>query len=101
MLKVSIVLALLAFAGCASKETITISANDVTLTYDCRNFQPQAKSQEQTLAIMERSIDVLKEALDKDDVALYRSLRAARELKDVRRMEELIVQYECAKRQGK
>jgi hypothetical protein len=101
MLKLPVILILVAFAGCVSKETVTISARDVTLTYDCRNFQPQAKTQDQTLAIMEKSVEVLNEALEKDDIALYRSLKIARQLKDVRRMEELIVQFECAKKQAK
>ncbi len=101
MLKLLVILLLLVFAGCASKETVTISARDIALTYDCHNFQPQAKNQDQTLPIMEKSVNVLNEAFEKDDIALYRSLKIARQLRDVRRMEELMVQFECAKKQAK
>lgn len=97
MIKFLTVIIALAFVGCAAKKerVVSISDGSNTLTYNCNNVQPQAKSQTDVLTVMMKSADVIIRAREEDDIALARSLKAARELKDIRRLEELIVADEC------
>ena len=89
-------LCLLIFAACTSHKTVTIASEGVALSYDCARFEPQAKSQEETFALMYKSIESMRRSREEDNIVLFHSLRAARELKDIRRLEELIVSDECA-----
>ena len=84
MLKLFVFVVLFSLVSCAcgrkatSSEEVTIVMGDVALKYDCQKFQPQVKTQDQNLALMGKSADVLYEAVDKEDVAFYRSLKIAR-----------------------
>jgi hypothetical protein len=91
------ILALSIFAACAARKEVTITDEGVTLKYDCSHFEPQVKTREETSAVMHKSIEFMERARSEDNVALFRSLRAARQLKDIRRLEELIVREECAR----
>jgi enolase len=93
----TIILALVLSATCATRKEVIITDEGTTLKYDCGHFEPQAKSHEETLALMRKSIESMERARSEDNIALLRSLRAARELRDIRRLEELIVHEECAR----
>jgi len=90
-------LVLLIFATCTTRKEVTIIDEGVILKYDCSHFEPQVKSREETSAVMHKSIETMERARSEDNVALFRSLRAARELRDIRRLEELVVREECAR----
>lgn len=92
-----LILTLLILAACAAHKEITITDEAAALKYDCGHFEPQAKSREETLAVMRKSIESMERARGEENIALLRSLRAARELRDIRRLEELIVHEECAR----
>jgi hypothetical protein len=94
---ITIILVLLIFAACTTRKEVTITDEGVTLKYDCSHFEPQVKSREEISALMHKSIESMERARDDDTVALFRSLRVARELRDVRRLEELIIREECAR----
>jgi hypothetical protein len=83
--------------ACAPHKEVTINDEVITLKYDCSHFEPQAKSREERLAVMRKSIESMGRARNEDNVALFRSLHAARELRDIHRLEELMVQDECAR----
>ncbi len=76
--------------------TVTIGDGNAALTYDCSKFQPLAKSHEQIMILRQQSTEIILKARGEGDLALARSLRSARELRDYRRMEELIIEFECA-----
>jgi ABC-type oligopeptide transport system substrate-binding subunit len=90
-----IILALLISAACAARKEVTITNEGTTLKYNCSHFEPQAKSREETVAVMRKSIESMQRARSEDNIALFHSLRAARELRDIRRLEELIISDEC------
>jgi hypothetical protein len=87
----TIILALLISAACAARREVAIAYEGTTLKYDCSHFEPQAKSREETVAVLRKSIESMERARSEENIALLRSLRAARELRDIRRLEELII----------
>jgi hypothetical protein len=91
----TIILALLTSTACAARKEVSITDGGTTLKYDCSHFEPQAKSREETLAVMHKSRESMERARSENNIALLRSLRAARELRDIRRLEELIISDEC------
>lgn len=87
-------LSILLLSSCAAPHKTVAIAN---LKYDCALFSPQAKTQEDVQAVMVKSIEAIERARGRNDIALARSLKAARELRDIRRLEELIATDECSR----
>jgi hypothetical protein len=87
----------LALTSCSQPRRVVIEYEGSKLTYDCANFQPQAKTAADSRAIMGKTREVVGRARESGNWVLFRSLNAARDLRDVKRLEELIVRDECAR----
>jgi len=90
--------ALVICAGCSSKKTITIAdeSGEVTLKYDCSRFESKVKTNAETHVLLQKTAEIIRRASAEDNNALTRSLRLARQSRDILRLEELIVADECA-----
>lgn len=91
------ILPILLFCNCATPKIVTISSNGVTLKYTCGRFEPQARTNVEANVVLEKSVEAIMHAREVGDIGLARSLKAARDLKDIRRVEELIVTDECSR----
>lgn len=94
-------LALLFLAACKPPLTVMIHHEKTFLHYDCARFEPKAKTFEEMQAVRIFAVDSILRARNEGDQVLARSLKAAREMKDIRRLEELLVQDECARMKPK
>lgn len=92
-----LLLPILVLSACAPHKTFVTTEGDVSLKYDCAHFEPQAKTQAEGNAVMMRAVSAIRAAKERGDISLSRSLKLARDLRDVRRVEELIVMDECSR----
>jgi outer membrane PBP1 activator LpoA protein len=98
-MRLTIIILALIFTGCAARarKNVIIKYDDVTLSYDCAHFEPKAKTNEESIAILIKAVEAITRAREENNIALTRSMKSARDLKDIRRLEELIVEDECAR----
>lgn len=89
------ILCLCLFASCSPTRQVTIEQEGIKLTYECGRFEPKAKTFEEGRAVMLQALDALPKARESGDLSLFHSMRAARDARDIRRLEELIVTAEC------